>query len=235
MAPTPVRRIQWVYMSATKGLLSTKRIKERRRIQKAVELAAEGTPWPVIAIQLGYKDEANAKQAVRRAIESVSAPAAGMYRELQLQRLELAVEALMPQVRDGDLKAIDVLVKVHERESKLLGLDGGGQNDPETEEARRKRASKITSSEEDTAVILKVIAESGGFAELLAEGTPLASLFLPEGMTGDDDDIPMGSEDPQIIEHLAESFRAGAVQDNMDALAVQLGDGVSMIPPRRGW
>lgn len=209
----PVALSAWWVMP--KGLLSPKRIKERRRILKAVELAAEGVDFQQIAIQLGYSSKDMAQQAVRRAIQAVPAPDAATYRTLQGMRLDRAIEALMPQVADGDLKAIDVMVKVEERRAKLYGLDGGGANDPVSEEEQKKKARAITTAEEDSAKIVKVLAESGGFAEMLAEGTPLASLFLPEGLIGDDDDVPIATEDPQMIERLAEGFRANNLDDGV--------------------
>lgn len=213
-----------------RGALTTKRIQEKRRIAKAVELAAEGTDFREIANQLGYKDDQIARQAVRRALEATMAQSTGFYREMQLTRMQRAIRALMPQVDDGDLKAIDVLIKVEERIARLMGLDGNMAADPENQEARRKKSVNFPTAEEDAAKILKVLAESGGFAELMADGTPLAALFLPDGVGGDDDDIPEVSEGPEVIEALAAGF------------SVHISEGVDMMPPhndrglpQRGW
>ena len=44
-------------------------------------------------------------------------------REMELQRLELATKAIMPNVEAGDHEAIDMLLKVQKRRSSYLGLD----------------------------------------------------------------------------------------------------------------
>lgn len=47
----------------------------------------------------------------------------------QFLRLEKCVAALMPKVEDGDTDAIKVLIKVLEREAKLMGLDASAGDD----------------------------------------------------------------------------------------------------------
>jgi hypothetical protein len=46
------------------------------------------------------------------------------YRTLQLMRIREALKAVMPRVRDGNLKAVNEMVRLMEREARLLpGLD----------------------------------------------------------------------------------------------------------------
>lgn len=49
--------------------------------------------------------------------------AGAMLRQLEAERLDIALKAIMPAVAQGDPTAIDRLVKISERRCRLLGLD----------------------------------------------------------------------------------------------------------------
>ena len=72
----------------------------------------------------------SARQAVLRGLEDLKVHRAELvdeYVAVQLERLRIAVEAIMPKVEEGDLGAIDALVKVETRTARLLALDHPGQ------------------------------------------------------------------------------------------------------------
>lgn len=56
-------------------------------------------------------------------VEQHGAAAVESYRQVAEQQLDVLMAAAMAGVAEGDLKAIEVALKVHERRSKLLGLD----------------------------------------------------------------------------------------------------------------
>ena len=68
------------------------------------------------------------KAVFEKVKESTSALASD-HRTLMLQRIELAIAALMPEVLNGTETAIHALVRLMERESKLIGADAPAKID----------------------------------------------------------------------------------------------------------
>ena len=97
---------------------------ERRKI--AVAMRREGATYEHIANHLGVSTTA-AHKHVTRALESIQAATekeVDLYRALEGERLDAMQAAIWPQaVEEGDLKAIDRILKLMERRAKLLGLD----------------------------------------------------------------------------------------------------------------
>lgn len=120
-----------------------------QRHAEAVRLRSEGHTYEQIAAQLGYRDRASAYNAVQRTIASTVREPADELRQMELIRLDSlwlqAMQVLQAQhvtvsngrvvtiEKDGEpvpvpddapvLQAIDRLLKIMERRSKLLGLD----------------------------------------------------------------------------------------------------------------
>jgi len=83
-----------------------------------------GLTFDQIAQKLGYAHESGARMAFKRAIERTRDDALNAeMRELHRQRLEVALQAIWPDVTAGDLEAIKVMLKILERDAKLYGLD----------------------------------------------------------------------------------------------------------------
>ena len=95
-----------------------------RRLQ-AFQLRKAGYTYEAIGGALGVSKVA-AYKLVRRVVESLDSQSqaeAKVYRALQLARLEEALKAIWPRAMAGELKAVDRVIKILEREAKLLCLD----------------------------------------------------------------------------------------------------------------
>jgi len=83
-----------------------------------------GMTFDQIAQKLGYAQESGARAAFKRAIERTRDEGlAAEDRTLHRARLETALNAIWPKVLKGDLRAIDRMLKILERDAKLHGLD----------------------------------------------------------------------------------------------------------------
>lgn len=106
-------------------------IQERER--QAVALRLAGASYPEIARQVGYRGPSAAYQAVHRGIASPAAEDVEEYRELQRQRLERLFlawwqKAIGSQTAGGvrvepDEAAANMVLKIHDRLTRILGLD----------------------------------------------------------------------------------------------------------------
>jgi hypothetical protein len=83
-----------------------------------------GLTFDAIAEKLGYANESSARAAFKRAVERTRDDAvAAENRELHRLRLETALTAIWDRVLQGDIKAIETMLKILERDAKLYGLD----------------------------------------------------------------------------------------------------------------
>lgn len=95
-----------------------------RRIE-ALELRKLGASYRTIGERLGVST-AQAFEDVRRELAKLAKQAseiAGEVRAIELERLDDMLRAIAPQLRQGNLGAIDRALRIQERRSKLLGLD----------------------------------------------------------------------------------------------------------------
>ncbi|MGW4716839.1 hypothetical protein [Nocardia sp. NPDC004260] len=95
---------------------------ERDRQTKALELRIAGATYDQIAKTLEYSDRASAYNAVSAVLKRRESTAAAEYRELEDARLDLALRKVAPGVAAGDLKAIELWLRIHDRRVKLHGL-----------------------------------------------------------------------------------------------------------------
>jgi hypothetical protein len=95
---------------------------ERDRQTKALELRIAGATYDQIAKTLEYADRTGAFKAVNAVLTRRESTAAAEYRELEDARLDLALRKVAPGVVAGDLKAIELWLRIHDRRVKLHGL-----------------------------------------------------------------------------------------------------------------
>ncbi|NKY50176.1 hypothetical protein [Nocardia vermiculata] len=95
---------------------------ERDRQMRALRLRMAGAPWAAIAEELGYADPSGPFRAVESLLNRQESEAAETYRQMEDMRLDVALRKVWPGVMTGDLKAIETMLKVHDRRSKLHGL-----------------------------------------------------------------------------------------------------------------
>lgn len=101
------------------------------RRARALELRIQGLSYPEIAVALGNEmgrsmSVATAYYDVQHSLLSLAkyhTSLAEQVRDLEVARLDIATQALMPAVAKGSTYAIDSLLKVMTRRATLLGLD----------------------------------------------------------------------------------------------------------------
>ncbi len=89
----------------------------------ALQLRKAGASFEQVAKACGYANAGGAFKAVKTALKKTLQEPADDLRKLELARLDEAQAAIWAKVKNGDLKAIDRLLRISERRSKLLGLD----------------------------------------------------------------------------------------------------------------
>lgn len=107
------------------GKQSPKKLSKAERERRALDLRKQGFFYHEIGSQLGVS-EASAYQDVKRALRAIIDERNEHGDELlqiEIQRLDAALNAIWPKVEKGDESAVDRLIKILERKSKFLGLD----------------------------------------------------------------------------------------------------------------
>lgn len=109
----------------TKNATSSRALIALRRQQQAVELRRAGRSYREIAHQVGI-GVASAHRLVAAAISKARVTVQDEViemRALELSRLDGLLSSVWPAARQGNLGAIDRVLKIMERRAKLLGLD----------------------------------------------------------------------------------------------------------------
>lgn len=92
----------------------------------AVRMRVDGKSYPAIATALGYGHRGNARRAVKRRLATMRADLAAdvaELRQIECKRLDVALAAIMGRVRQGDLQAVDRMLRIMERRAAYEGLD----------------------------------------------------------------------------------------------------------------
>lgn len=95
---------------------------ERQRQHEALKLCLAGATYERIADELGYADRSGAFRAVQAVLDRQESHAAEELRKIEDARLDLLWLKAFPKVMAGELKAIEVAAKLHDRRVKLHGL-----------------------------------------------------------------------------------------------------------------
>jgi hypothetical protein len=100
-----------------------KAIETRLRHIKAMELRKKGMSYEAIKDELGYKDRGSVQQAVERMLHQMAAEPTRAVRQLTIARYDSIIVAIWQRVIDGDLAAIDRLLKVEEARARVIGFN----------------------------------------------------------------------------------------------------------------
>jgi len=110
-------------------------INTARRREIVLELRKQGKTYRAIAAAVRQKfkddlpsgwDERYAYKDVKRELDRLredTADDAQMVRQLELERFDVALDAIFAQVKRGNLGAVDRFIRLSESRRKLLGLD----------------------------------------------------------------------------------------------------------------
>lgn len=102
---------------------SPEAIARRQRDHEAVKLRRQGWLYDQIAEKLGYANKGHAQAAVANLVHEFPREDVEDFRDLEEQRLDEAQKAVWAKVMDGDVRALEVFVKLSERRSRLRGGD----------------------------------------------------------------------------------------------------------------
>jgi hypothetical protein len=93
------------------------------RENKIIELRRAGATWAVIAERVGYASASGAYNAYQRIAERVIRPNLEEYRDMELDRLDRLQMSVWPKALNGDSRAVDSVLKIIDRRTRILGLD----------------------------------------------------------------------------------------------------------------
>lgn len=111
------------HLPPSESKTSERRLEAVERQRKALELRKAGVSFERIATELGYASSAGSYQAVMAALDKTLREPADKVRSLELERLDAVSIRMYQQAREGNLGAIDRLMRLMERRARLLGLD----------------------------------------------------------------------------------------------------------------
>jgi hypothetical protein len=104
-------------------VLSPLAIERMAKHARAVQLRVEGHTFQEIADQVGYAHKNGAFLAVQRTMARFVREPSEQLLDLELARLDAALNALWPAVELGDTRSIDTMLRLMDRRAKYLGLD----------------------------------------------------------------------------------------------------------------
>ena len=123
-----------------KGRITPKRIEIAERDSAALKLRREGKGVAEIAAKLGFPSISAAHGAIRRGFNTLREEPAEDNRLLDLARVDFIIEILTPQVKKGNLGAMDRYFRAIDYRAKVLGLYAPAK---ESEDPRERLAKLL--------------------------------------------------------------------------------------------
>lgn len=102
---------------------STAKLDARGRMLRALQLRLAGFNYDEISKHLGYAGRQQSYKAVKTILDETLKEPADELRQLETAKIDALINVLWIDCLLGDLKAMDRIVRLLERKSKLLGLD----------------------------------------------------------------------------------------------------------------
>lgn len=128
---------------------------EKRK--QALDLRRAGWSFEDIAEEVGYTNKGSAYRAVKQAIADITRESANELLELELARLDDLMAGAYEAARNGDLFAIDRVLKIIDQRAKFLGLY---DREPEDDNIARAGAALLAM----VAAAKEVVASGNGGA-----------------------------------------------------------------------
>lgn len=98
-------------------------IEQVEREALVIALRKQGHTFEFIASRTGYSDKSGAYQAFKRAMHNTLVEPAAELRLIEVMRLDDLLRVWWPKAMNGSSVALDSVLKIMVRRSKLLGLD----------------------------------------------------------------------------------------------------------------
>jgi DNA-binding CsgD family transcriptional regulator len=155
---------------------SPRMIAVHEKERQALELRKAGATFDEIADALGMSKNGVWK-AVTRALKSMTAEPAEELRSLEVARLDTMQRGLWNDARKGKVAAVDRVIKISERRSKLLGLDA-----PTKAEVTGKDGAPINTGDPTPQLAASLIRQAFGEHALKNE--------IRDAGSGDDGAVP---------------------------------------------
>ena len=99
--------------------LAQARVKRAR----AVEMVAEGKSYEKIAREVGYSHRGSAHRAVYKALAEREVEAVDDLRQMELARLDRLQASLWGKAMDGDIQAVNTVLRITDQRIRLMCLD----------------------------------------------------------------------------------------------------------------
>lgn len=98
-------------------------VNQAEKQHEALQLVKQGYHLPEIAQKLGYAGKQGAHELIKAALKQLVHVPAEEVRQIALARLDHWLTRIAKKIEAGDLKAIQVGLKIEERRARLEGLD----------------------------------------------------------------------------------------------------------------
>lgn len=128
----------------TESKTSPRRIEAIERQKQALDLRKAGATYDAIAKKLEYANGSGAEHAVKAALKATIQDSADDVRRMELERLDALLLQMWTQTQKGNLGAVDRVLRIMERRSKLLGLDAPTKQEIAVTEVVIRRVSGRT-------------------------------------------------------------------------------------------
>lgn len=102
------------------------RVNAAQRAAKAAGMRMQGYSWDTIAEKLGYKNGSSARMSVQRYTKRLPMESIEELRQSELASLDIAEAALADRIRNGDIKAIEAMLKIKHQRARTTGLYSAG-------------------------------------------------------------------------------------------------------------
>jgi hypothetical protein len=103
--------------------LDKERVTQAEKEAKIIELRRTGATWELIAKAVGYANASGAYKAYQKALNRIIEPKIEELRATEIDRLDRLQFAIWERAKDGEIKAIDAVLRILDRRTRILGLD----------------------------------------------------------------------------------------------------------------
>lgn len=105
------------------GRVTPMAIAQTRKRARALDLRLQGWSYREIAAELGWSSSKNSYYNVMKALDDTIAEPSAQVRAMELARLDVAMRPFMMRAAEGDADALNSVLKIMDRRTRLLGLD----------------------------------------------------------------------------------------------------------------